>query len=589
MYRKDSTGWIKHVDFIILDLICLQVAFVLAYVLSGYGANPYQLILYRNMAVFMEVADLVVLFAMGTLKNVLKRGYYKDFVVTAQHGVILGACLLLYLFMLQEGQQYSRLALILNIVIYILLTYLVRELWKHLLRKKMEDGENRSLLLVVSADVVSAVVESMKEHNYARYKIAGIAVIDKEMTGKYIDGVKVVANMENAAEYVCKEWIDEVLIVTSGVVPYPKELIEQFTETGVTVHLNLAKVQSVPGKKQFVEKVGDYTVLTTSINYASTRDLMLKRLMDIAGGLVGCLITGILFIFVAPAIYIASPGPIFFAQERVGKNGKRFKMYKFRSMYMDAEERKAELMKDNKLGDEKMFKLDFDPRVIGNKILPDGTHKTGIGDFIRRTSIDEFPQFFNLNVFGKDYAEIPYAHRDRIGCTVDYVSGRNRYVGYLISLGVYSFKGMKVGLDCANGSSWNIAKAVFDALGAKTYVINADPNGTNINTDAGSTHIEGLQKFVVEKGLDVGFAYDGDADRCLCVDEKGNVVDVVQIAIEPETPPAELVSDKDNSSMYLDNPHTIEIEARGLMIRMSNTVHPSLLKILMDALKEPLC
>lgn len=114
MYRKDSTGWIKHVDFIILDLICLQVAFVLAYALSGYGANPYQLILYRNMAVFMEVADLVVLFAMGTLKNVLKRGYYKDFVVTAQHGVILGACLLLYLFMLQEGQQYSRLALVLN-------------------------------------------------------------------------------------------------------------------------------------------------------------------------------------------------------------------------------------------------------------------------------------------------------------------------------------------------------------------------------------------------------------------------------------------------------------------------------------------
>ena len=131
----------------------------------------------------------------------------------------------------------------------------------------------------------------------------------------------------------------------------------------------------------------------------------------------------------------------------------------------------------------------------------------------------------NLNVFGKDYAEIPYAHRERIGCTVDYVSGRNRYVGYLISLGVYSFKGMKVGLDCANGSSWNIAKAVFDALGAKTYVINADPNGTNINTDAGSTHIEGLQRFVVEKGLDVGFAYDGDADRCLGVDEKGNVVD----------------------------------------------------------------
>ena len=131
----------------------------------------------------------------------------------------------------------------------------------------------------------------------------------------------------------------------------------------------------------------------------------------------------------------------------------------------------------------------------------------------------------DLNVFGKHYDEIPYAHREKIGCTVDYVSGRNRYVGYLISLGMYSFKGVKVALDCANGSSWNIAKSVFDALGAKTYVINADPNGTNINTDAGSTHIEGLQKFVVENGLDIGFAYDGDADRCLCVDEKGNVVD----------------------------------------------------------------
>ena len=130
-----------------------------------------------------------------------------------------------------------------------------------------------------------------------------------------------------------------------------------------------------------------------------------------------------------------------------------------------------------------------------------------------------------VDLFGEKYSEVPYAHKEKIGRTVDYVSGRNRYVGYLISLGMYSFKGVKVALDCANGSSWNIAKSVFDALGAKTYVINADPNGTNINNNAGSTHIEGLQKYVVEEGMDVGFAYDGDADRCLCVDEKGQVVD----------------------------------------------------------------
>ena len=129
-----------------------------------------------------------------------------------------------------------------------------------------------------------------------------------------------------------------------------------------------------------------------------------------------------------------------------------------------------------------------------------------------------------LEAFGRRWEELPMARRDLIGRTVDYVAGRNRYIGYLISLGLYSFKGVKVGLDCANGSSWNIAKNVFDALGAKTYVINADPDGYNINNNAGSTHIENLRRFVVENGLDVGFAYDGDADRCLCVDEKGNVI-----------------------------------------------------------------
>ena len=119
----------------------------------------------------------------------------------------------------------------------------------------------------------------------------------------------------------------------------------------------------------------------------------------------------------------------------------------------------------------------------------------------------------------------PFASGERIGRTVDYVAGRNRYIGYLISLGKYSFRGKHVALDCANGSSWDIAPNVFRALGAKVSVINAQPDGTNINRNAGSTHIEGLQQFVVENGCDVGFAYDGDADRCLCVDEKGELVD----------------------------------------------------------------
>ena len=122
----------------------------------------------------------------------------------------------------------------------------------------------------------------------------------------------------------------------------------------------------------------------------------LKRALDIAGGLVGCLITGILFLFLAPAIYIKSPGPIFFSQVRVGKNGRKFRIYKFRSMYMDAEERKKELMAQNRVKDGMMFKLDWDPRIIGSKKLPDGTVKKGIGNYIRDWSLDEFPQFFNV-------------------------------------------------------------------------------------------------------------------------------------------------------------------------------------------------
>lgn len=159
------------------------------------------------------------------------------------------------------------------------------------------------------------------------------------------------------------------MIVLPKEIAYPNTLIEQLTLTGITVHMNLAKVVNSPGKKQFVEKIGDYMVLTTSTNYASFNELFLKRVFDIICGLLGCILTLIICIYVGPAIYIASPRSIFFLQERVGKNGKKFKMYKFRSMYLDAEERKAELMKHNKLGDRKMFKLDFGPRVIGNKVM----------------------------------------------------------------------------------------------------------------------------------------------------------------------------------------------------------------------------
>ena len=396
MYRKNANGWLKHIDFIILDMICLQIAFMMAYFIKNGNIHLYNNFLYRNMAIILEVADLMVLLIFGTLKGVLKRGHYQEFVKTLKHGFIVCLLAVLYLFTVQKGIFFSRFILFLTIGIYFILTYIVRELWKSNVKNGVNSGKRRKLLIVTSSTIADKVIDNVEKNNYSRYDIVGVALLDKDLLGNQINDVSVVANNETVGMYACKEWVDEVLIVLPKEIAYPNTLIEQLTLAGITVHMNLAKVVNSPGKKQFVEKIGDYTVLTTSINYASLNELFLKRVFDIICGVLGCILTLIICIFVGPAIYIASPGPILFSQERVGKNGKKFKMYKFRSMYLDAEERKAELMKDNMLGDGKMFKLDFDPRVIGNKVMPDGSHKTGIGEFIRKTSLDEFPQFFNV-------------------------------------------------------------------------------------------------------------------------------------------------------------------------------------------------
>lgn len=396
MYRKNVNGWLKHFDFLLLDMICLQLAFMMAYFIKNGNIHLYNDILYRNMAIIIELADLMVLLIFGTLKGVLKRGHYQEFVKTLKHALIVCLLAILYLFTVQKGVFFSRFILFLTIGIYFLLTYIVRELWKSNIKKGVNSGKRRKLLIVSSSSIVDKVIDNIEKNNYSRYDIVGIALLDKNLIGNQINNVSVVANNETVGMYACKEWVDEVLIVLPKEIAYPNTLIEQLTLAGITVHMNLAKVVNSPGKKQFVEKIGDYTVLTTSINYASLNELFLKRVFDIICGILGCILTLVICIFIGPAIYIASPGPIFFSQERVGKNGKKFKMYKFRSMYLDAEERKAELMKHNKLGDGKMFKLDFDPRVIGNKVMPDGSHKTGIGEFIRKTSLDEFPQFFNV-------------------------------------------------------------------------------------------------------------------------------------------------------------------------------------------------
>ncbi|HEM8966422.1 TPA: sugar transferase [Enterococcus faecium] len=465
MYRKNSSGWSKHIDFILLDLFCVQLAFYISYVMRQGDWNPYVIPIYRHMAIFIELENLTIIFLFEAYKNVLKRGYYKEAVASIKQSFMLLLVCSLYLITMQDGNDYSRVSLFIMGVVYGLLTYIIRILWKGLLHHRMKNGEDVSLVIVTSQKIAKNVVRNLKEKNYGMYKLSCVIVVDRDMYGTTIGGVPVVANADNAAEYLLQNWVDEVFINVDESVPYPKELIARCSEMGLAVHMNLTKVSDSTRGKQFIGRVGDYTVITSSINVMTMRQAFIKRTIDILAGIIGCIATGVIFIFVAPVIYIKSPGPIFFAQERIGQNGKTFKMYKFRSMYMDAEERKAELMKENKMSNNLMFKMDFDPRIIGNKILPDGTKKTGIGQFIRSTSLDEFPQFYNV-LMGKmslvgfrpclksEYEKYDFHHRARIamkpGITGMWqVSGRSDITDFeeVVKLDAEYIRNWSMGLD----------------------------------------------------------------------------------------------------------------------------------------------
>lgn len=396
MYKRSSDSWLKHWDFIILDMLCLQAAFLVAYAASGYGWDPYAIPLYRNMALFIEIADFLVLVAFKMMSDVLKRSHWQELKCTVEQGLVIGALSILYLFLMQEGQNYSRLASVLTVVLYICFSLPARFAWKVILLKTTKNKVDTSLLIVTDSSMAKIVISNVMKNNFARYRISGLAIVDDDAVGSQIAGVNVIANRDSLVRCLCQEWVDEALVVLPSNYHGSKEVAELIAETGVVVHCDLTDQLYIPGMRQFTEEVVSYPVMTTSMNYASPVQLFAKRFIDIVIGLLGCVVAGVATVFVAPMILAESPGPIFFAQERVGRNGRRFKMYKFRSMHLDAEDRKASLMDQNKIQDPKMFKLDFDPRVIGNTVLADGTQKKGIGDFIRRTSLDEFPQFFNV-------------------------------------------------------------------------------------------------------------------------------------------------------------------------------------------------
>ena len=381
MYKKSVQGWLKHLDFMILDVVCLWISFTLAFNMRHGSLDVLANSLYRDMMWSLALMDIVVIFFFDSLKNVLKRGFYQEFVMTVKQTCLITLCSVFYLFTFKEAENYSRLVLGYTAALYLLLSYVLRCLWKNCLRKYFGGAEKRSLLIVTVSDIVDTVIDNIKNKNYGDYFVTGVCILDEKAKGRVIDGVTVVADEDDLVEYVCREWVGEVFVNIPESEPYPAELLDKFIEMGVVVHMKLAKSQNLLGKKQFVEHLGTYTVLTTSINSVSRRQIILKRMMDIAGDLVGCIITGLLCIFVGPAIYIQSPGPIFFSQERIGKNGKRFKIYKFRSMIVDAE-------KDG----------------VARLATKNDSRITPVGKVIRATRIDELPQL--LNIFKGDMSVV---------------------------------------------------------------------------------------------------------------------------------------------------------------------------------------
>lgn len=396
MYRRKPQGWLKHIDFIILDVVCLQIAFVLAYMTRHGLKNPYAADLYMNLICVYTLVSVLLHMVNNTFQDVLKRGYYLEAARTVRHIFFAELAITFYMFSVKESESYSRTVIYLLAAYYSVISYIVRLLWKKVVRNKGYFFKSAVLYIITTTDRAEQTIQNIRTKAKGEYDIQGLCILDQNAVGNTVAEVPVSANRDTVLDFLRDKWVDEVYVSVPMHQEYPEELIDGLAEMGIVVHVEMEKLGGESWQIRQIQNVAGQTVQTISVTNISTRQAIVKRTMDIVGGIVGCVLTAVLALIIGPIIYIQSPGPIFFAQTRVGRNGKKFKMYKFRSMYLDAEARKAELMAQNRVGSGLMFKLDFDPRIIGSKKLPDGTIKKGIGNYIRDWSLDEFPQFWNV-------------------------------------------------------------------------------------------------------------------------------------------------------------------------------------------------
>ena len=383
MYQQRSGGWLKHGDFILLDLLMAEVSFVIAYFLR-HRDMFFEQNYYVSVALYLAVIDLVVSAFYSNYNSILRRSPARELWVSIKHDMAVSMLLVVLLYLMRRAEPFSRLTFAGFAVIYAFLCFGARQLLKSIILGRLSQNPNRSIILLTTSTRARDAVKRFRDNAQFGFRIAGLILYDRDGRGEQFDYVPVVTDLDGAPEDICRNWVDELFADLPEGIVIPGRLFKACMDMGVTVHQRVAH-ETYEGGEQVIEKLAGCTVMTTALRMISPQQALVKRLMDICGGLVGSFFTLVLTVFIGPLIFLRSPGPIFFKQERIGQNGKKFKIYKFRSMYLDAEERKKELMEHNKIKDGMMFKMDDDPRII-----------KGVGHFIRNHSLDEFPQFFNV-------------------------------------------------------------------------------------------------------------------------------------------------------------------------------------------------
>ena len=401
MNRSYVQGLLKHGDFILLDLITMQICFVVSFwITQGFG-NPYLVESYRYQAVLLFVCQIAVTIGTTLYTGILYRKPRDEFFNVCRYTGLTFMLALVYMFVTHNSLIASRLQMGSTFILFIIADFLVRHLNKQrVLRSSESTRGKRSLVLITSGELIDGAMDKLyPETLYRDFIVSRILLTDDlpdvpETWGK--ERIPVSRLSEETVRGISHEWIDEAFILQPDGAPFPRWLMNDFLMMGIPVSFTMSAVSDDSWPYTDIRTLGKYKVLTNSIHMASPGQLMLKRLMDIIGGILGCIATGILYVVLGPIIYFQSPGPIIFTQERVGQNGKVFKMHKFRSMYLGADQQKTELMGKNRVPSGMMFKMEDDPRIIGSEKKDRKGRPRGIGNFIRNTSLDEFPQFYDI-------------------------------------------------------------------------------------------------------------------------------------------------------------------------------------------------